>query len=1505
MLMDLTRAIIKVVFLLHLLFRGRSGSSLHYDDELRCVFNCHRDYEGLLSTTVTGKSCRYWKASDIGYERENFNSHQMHNYCRRVNNKRLPWCYVDETNWEFCFHFSCNRKCYTVLYNPVNTRGEAKKACGKHSGELLSLYSEEEATFVASLTCLPKLVSAKYRNGIRSWSSKNATWGMKDVNDYAWCQGYDYIGRNGNCTSLEGLNCLAKVPCVNLRKKYHPACEYTPKHTEVLDSLPSITWGKAEKQCELDGQQLCSFEDLCNLPTIDKLNMSTYKSYMLPLSGSHWIPIADEYNEWLFVGNNDRRFVCAKHNMYYGPPIWGINTAICSNTNITKYSQYCSSIGKFMCCDKNKSELKTMVEPVNVFVQSRTESGVNYYHFSLEENRTIADVEKDQAEWRKYGRIPGDLRSFKLLPAYSKGFAEDPVYFCAKNMKIKNKIPSTYHLISLTPCDHPWKLNFYFYAMKHIPSRSINKFNKFLVTTQMNGDSEHSRVSFQINDTTLESDLDSFIVFTPKALEAFSFAQPPINPCTTLERIRDPVGVISSPNFPDNYPKTDPPIECHWRIVADFKCLIKIKFKKLKLNEKKSHVYYTNVNKYERFRLTNVGSIYNHNQECPKDRVEIREPNGRRNNPTWVDYGQFCGEFTPRPFITTNNTVSIRFHGSSKGRTNGFSLTFETVAPPQGLIIKNIDKKERAKLTWKYAKNICRNEAKYLCTLKDICGLGRPFYGVEKGDQWTPVIEEYNEWVQIGQEKGQTCQRHNTLNGPPEWGTLEGNCGNNACSFKKVVYCCNQRIPGPSEILTGEMLPVAEEIMINVYTTVQNGRTFYRYIRDQIDTINETSIWSFRRKHVGDVARIMFYSNYKYKFDKVVYFCSKALILAIGQLRTVYRMSAQPCHLDGWDLSFYLYASDSHHVGDDTKKIYVGISTLQPYYSRAHFSHFPPMFMGIKSFIIYAKSPDFIPEEMGENADITEEFVDKCSPDMIDILAPSILVSPGYPKQYIPLANCKWRIRLSDKDIERGVKLRMTIEELHLENDMDELRVYEAPLHSNFEDLSYSDGSSYSGNVRHVTRATNETFILHFTSDWSIEKQGFKILIEILNDKCGGNITDHGATVISENYPKKYKGGLNCEWIIKAPNSGYGIDVQFGKFELKDSENCSDDYVTVGPDYDTERFKYCGVKDHPPREQFNETTVILKFVSAKGKPSGQKGFMFNVFFWPLGNSYRTDQQSGLCGSQKIQPWNGGKEAATDRIVGGLESVPGSWPWVVFLQEATCGGTLIGKRWVITAAHCLVQRKLSDGSFKLELNISEYSVIAGRHHSTAKSHGEQVFEVKNIIIHPKYNRVRQGNAGKTVEYGVPIHDLALMKLKQTARFTDTVSPICLPTQDVVVGETCVIAGWGSKEVLATLFERDKETLYYAHVYILANSLCNSYEALKNSLSDSMMCAGYPGGGVDSCRGDSGGPLMCKVPGKGYQIKGVVSWGRGCGKSNQPGIYTRVWHYYEWINTIIHT
>ena len=90
-----------------------------------------------------------------------------------------------------------------------------------------------------------------------------------------------------------------------------------------------------------------------------------------------------------------------------------------------------------------------------------------------------------------------------------------------------------------------------------------------------------------------------------------------------------------------------------------------------------------------------------------------------------------------------------------------------------------------------------------------------------------------------------------------------------------------------------------------------------------------------------------------------------------------------------------------------------------------------------------------------------------------------------------------------------------------------------------------------------------------------------------------------------------------------------------------------------------------------------------------------------------------------------------------------------------------------------------------------------------------------------------------------------------------------------------------------------------TLQWVRVPAITNAACNAQYG--GSITDSMLCAGYPGvGGKDACQGDSGGPFVCNEGGKAI-VAGVVSWGYGCADANYAGVYSRNTAALDWIKS----
>merc|ERR1712001_71279 len=89
------------------------------------------------------------------------------------------------------------------------------------------------------------------------------------------------------------------------------------------------------------------------------------------------------------------------------------------------------------------------------------------------------------------------------------------------------------------------------------------------------------------------------------------------------------------------------------------------------------------------------------------------------------------------------------------------------------------------------------------------------------------------------------------------------------------------------------------------------------------------------------------------------------------------------------------------------------------------------------------------------------------------------------------------------------------------------------------------------------------------------------------------------------------------------------------------------------------------------------------------------------------------------------------------------------------------------------------------------------------------------------------------------------------------------------------------------------------LQYVDVPMMSNDVCEMWYGI-GSITDDKICAGYEEGGKDSCQMDSGGPLVCQVNSQAV-ITGVVSYGTGCARPGNPGVYARVTKFLTWIKS----
>ncbi|KAF5920565.1 hypothetical protein HPG69_012046 [Diceros bicornis minor] len=152
-----------------------------------------------------------------------------------------------------------------------------------------------------------------------------------------------------------------------------------------------------------------------------------------------------------------------------------------------------------------------------------------------------------------------------------------------------------------------------------------------------------------------------------------------------------------------------------------------------------------------------------------------------------------------------------------------------------------------------------------------------------------------------------------------------------------------------------------------------------------------------------------------------------------------------------------------------------------------------------------------------------------------------------------------------------------------------------------------------------------------------------------------------------------------------------------------------------------------------------------------------------------------------------------------------------------------------------------------------------------------------------------------------------HDLALLRLQERADGTCAVlspfvQPVCLPSGVARPAEPeaalCEVAGWGHQFEGAVEFS---SFLQEAQVPLIPPERCSAPDVHGAAFASGMLCAGFLEGGTDACQGDSGGPLVCEdeTAERRLILRGIVSWGTGCGDRYKPGVYTDVANYLDWI------
>lgn len=241
-----------------------------------------------------------------------------------------------------------------------------------------------------------------------------------------------------------------------------------------------------------------------------------------------------------------------------------------------------------------------------------------------------------------------------------------------------------------------------------------------------------------------------------------------------------------------------------------------------------------------------------------------------------------------------------------------------------------------------------------------------------------------------------------------------------------------------------------------------------------------------------------------------------------------------------------------------------------------------------------------------------------------------------------------------------------------------------------------------------------------------------------------------------------------------------------------------------------------------------------------------------------------------------------------RIVGGTNATMAEFPHqvLVLVGGYMCGGSLIARQYVLTAAHCVVD------DLGVPYGARAFTVYAGLQNvgSLAKNSLNPYFQRSTVSVvsaHPRFDSESYNNDVAVLKLSVPLNVSAGVKVIKLATTANIYKPL------YAARKMATVSGWGAIRWNGPI----SNTLRKVQVPIVSTVTCNIWYG-AGSITNQMMCAGYSTGGKDSCQGDSGGPLITTLAGVPIQI-GIVSWGYGCARARYPGVYTRIPSLYPWI------
>ncbi|KAG7216990.1 hypothetical protein INR49_001644 [Caranx melampygus] len=366
----------------------------------------------------------------------------------------------------------------------------------------------------------------------------------------------------------------------------------------------------------------------------------------------------------------------------------------------------------------------------------------------------------------------------------------------------------------------------------------------------------------------------------------------------------------------------------------------------------------------------------------------------------------------------------------------------------------------------------------------------------------------------------------------------------------------------------------------------------------------------------------------------------------------------------------------------------------------------------------------------------------------------------------------------------------------------------------------------------------------------------------------------HKGHLSSPGYPRPSPPFLSCKYIISV-EPRFTVTLNFSNnfhIESVDTQHGPDCIrhwlqVTIPG---RKPMKLCGAKS-PGVIATNSNTVRLDYhTDEEGLSSGWRlDYSTQINFtceadgkWRSNhNSIVTPKCEPVCGKPTVLL------SAYQRIIGGSDAPADTIPWQVLVNVGghRGGGMMIADRWIMTAAHNVVQQNVTETNDNVWIFMGRTEIKPFElSHITAAS----------VHVHPGYNNINDQDYN---------NDIALLKLHDPITFNSTVMPICLPAEDATydIGTMGLVSGFGLMNTKSNkLFLSNK--LKYVNLPVVAQETCSASiiqlqrtRADIPNLTNNMFCAGIPEGGKDSCQADGAADvvLSCALVEEGAGLGGM--------------------------------